>query len=480
MINSRHWIVLAVFSLSACATTKTDTQKAAGELPTAWAMPAGQAANSVGARWWTIYGDAVLNQLVDEALKQNANLALAVARVDEARAQLGVTRADQWPSVDSSFTRSRQQNSLVGATPLPSSFPRRNNDYRAQLTASYELDLWGKLRSATKAARADLLGTEAAQETVRITLAADVVQGYFNLRSLDEQIAATQRSIGTRNEWLGLQRKRLDAGVISEFDFRQLEADVAGAQAQLPTLELQRAQQEHALAVLLGRSPKAIYEGEVVRSAAVDANALPLVVPAGLPSDLLLRRPDLIEAEQRMIAADARIDQARAAVFPAISLTGNYGSESTTLRDLFSGPSIFWSLAAAVTQPIFSAGKLKAGVELMRARQRQALAQYQQATQNAFKDVRDALTAQTKMRERLEAETQRVNALRQALGLARLRYENGVASQLDVLDAERNLLTAEQSRADAVRAQRAAVADLFKALGGSWVSPSGVKIEDKT
>jgi multidrug efflux system outer membrane protein len=467
MSKHTYWLALMVMLLSACA-TPTDLQKTAGELPASWAAPMGQAASGVSAQWWTIYGDLTLNRLVDEALRQNANLALAVARVDEARAQLGITGADQWPSVDASFNRSRQQHSLKGATPLPPGIPRQTNDYRAQLNASYELDLWGKLRHASAAARADLLASEAAQDTVRITLAADVVQGYFALRALDEQIAATQRSIGTRNEWLGLQQKRLDAGVISEFDFRQLEADVAGAQAQLPTLELQRAQQEHALAVLLGRSPKAIYEDQVAHDTAADNTILPLVVPAGLPSDLLLRRPDLIEAEQRLLAADARIAEARAAVFPAISLTGSYGSESTALRDLFSGPTILWSLAAAITQPIFSAGKLKAGIALTEARQHQAVAQYQQATQNAFKDVRDALAAQTKMRERLQAETQRVGALRQALGLARLRYENGVASQLDVLDAERNLLTAEQSRAEALRAQRAAIADLFKALGGSW------------
>lgn len=484
MSKTMVWIVACglglSLALSGCASTKSDMQKITGELPANWATSAGQGVDKISAQWWTIYGDPTLNRLVEDALKQNANLALAVARVDEARAQVGIPRADQYPSVDAGFTRSRQQYSLTGATPYPPGFPRRANDYRAQLNASYEIDLWGKLRSASAAARADLLASEAAQNTVRITLAADVVQGYFNLRSLDEQIAATQRSIGTRNEWLGLQKKRLDAGVISDFDYRQLEADVAGAQAQLPTLELQRAQQEHALAVLLGRSPKAIYEDGVNPEASADKVALPLVVPAGLPSDLLLRRPDIIEAEQRLLAANARIDQARAAVFPAIALTGSYGSESTSLSDLFTGPSLFWSLAAAVTQPIFSAGKLKAGIAITEARQQQAIAQYQLATQNAFKDVRDALAAQTKMRERLEAETQRVNSLRQALGLARLRYENGVASQLDVLDAERNLLNAEQSRADALRAQRAAIADLFKALGGSWTGDTSASASPKS
>ena len=463
-------IVLTVLVLSACASTGDAPPKSLGELPTAWAAPDGRTAASFDQAWWKIYGDPQLDRLVEEALAQNTNLALAVARVDEARAQLGITRSNQAPSVDANFTRSRQQSSESSSMPLPPGTPRQRNDYRATLDVSYELDLWGRLRHTTDAARADLLASEAARETVRITLAADVVQGYFALRAYDEQIAATQRSLATRSEWLGLQKLRLDEGVISEFDFRQLEAEVAGSQAQLPQLELQRGRQENALAVLLGRSPKAIYEGSVARVKDADNAPLVLVVPSGLPSELLLRRPDLIEAEQRMRAADARIAAARVAHFPSISLTGYLGSESAVLRNLFSGPAGIWSLAAAIAQPIFAAGKLEAGVNAAEARERQALAQYQQAIQNAFQEVRSAILAQAKMRERFDAEERRVIALRQALQLARLRYDNGVASQLDVLDAERNLLNAEQNRADAQRAQRAAVADLFKALGGGWKS----------
>jgi len=458
-------VVLA--ALAGCAVGPAYQQPAV-DLPASWAAPGGQSVSSAGAEWWKLYGDVRLDQLVAEALEHNADLALAVARVDEARARLGIARADQWPGVDASFNRSRQQSSERGSQPLPASAPRETNSYRAQLNVAYEVDLWGRLRSATDAARAELLATEAARETVRITLAAQVVQGYFALRALDEQIDATRRSLSTRSEWLGLQQKRLDEGVISEFDYRQLEADVAAARAQLPALEHERARQENALAVLLGRSPKSIYEGNIARAAEENASATPPLVPAGLPSELLLRRPDLIEAEQRLIAANARIGEARAALFPSLTLTGMLGSESTLLRDLFSGPAGIWSLAAAVTQPIFAGGRLRAGIEAVEARERQALAQYQQAIRNAFREVRDAIHAQEKMRERFLAEDQRVAALRQSLRLAKLRYENGVASQLDVLDAERNLLNAEQSRADALRAQRAAVADLFRALGGGW------------
>jgi outer membrane protein, multidrug efflux system len=410
--------------------------------------------------------------LIDEALANNANLQVAVARVDEARALAGQARAQQYPALDASLERSRTNSSLRTAMPLPPGTPRETDDYRAVINASYELDLWGRLRDASAAARAELLATEAARETVRIALAADVAQTYFSLRALDEQLAATQRSLSTRAESLELQKLRYQVGVISEFEFRQLEAEVLAAQAQLPTLERLRAQQENALAVLLGKSPRAIYEGTVVDAIARgedDVSESPgLVVPAGLPSQLLLRRPDLTEAEQRLIAANARIGVARAAYFPSISLTGFFGSQSGVLDDLFTAPAGTWYAAAALTQPIWGGGRVSAGVDAANARQRQTLAQYQQAIQSAFRDVRNAIVAQTKTRAQFEVESERVKALRNSLRLARLRYQNGVANQLEVLDAERSLLGAELNRSDALRAQRAAIADLFRALGGGW------------
>ena len=437
-------------------------------MPAGWATFEGQASATAGAEWWRIFGDAMLDRLVEEALAHNANLALAVARVDESRAQLGLARADQLPLVGAQINRSRTETSSVAALPFPPGFPRDTNDYRAVLNASYEIDLWGRLRNLTAAARAELLASEAARETVRITLVADVAQGYFALRAFDEQIATVRRSLAARGETLGLQKKKLEYGDISELDYRQLEAEAAAARAQLPSLERQRSAQENALAVLLGRSPRAIYESAVERAADAGAEPPPLVVPSGMPSELLLRRPDIVEAEHRLIANNARIAAARAAVFPSITLTGYLGSESATLANLFTGPAGIWQLAAGLAQPIFSGGRQKAGIAAAEAREREALAQYQQAVQNAFKDVRNALAAQAKLREQFDAESQRVAALGQALRLARLRYDNGMTSQLEVLDAERNLLAAEQNRIDALRAQRAAIADLFKALGGGW------------
>jgi multidrug efflux system outer membrane protein len=423
--------------------------------------------SATGDRWWTLYSDAALDRLVEEALAHNQDLALAVARVDEARALARVADSLRMPAVDASFNRERSRRSNVTATPFPPGTPIESNDYLAQLNVAYEVDLWGRLKSASNAARADLLATVAARETVRIALITETVRGYYTLVSLDAQIAATNRSLALRSDGLALQRVRAKAGLINDFNLRQLEAEVADAQSQLPALEANRTAQELALAVLAGRSPRAIMDGGVARRGEQGEPQAP-VVPEGLPSDLLLRRPDIVEAEQRLIAANARIAEARAALFPRIALTGMLGSESMALGDLFSGPAAIWSLAFGLAQPIFQGGRLFAEVEAVKARERQAVAQYQKALQEAFREVRQALSTQTRAREAFDAETARAVALTDALRLARIRYQNGLLSQLEVLDSERNLLQAELNRADALRAQRAAVADLVKALGGGW------------
>lgn len=457
--------------LTGCISPTPKYERPAVELPANWGAAAGDSAAAAGAQWWKIYRDPTLDRLVEEALAHNADLQLAIARVDEARAVLGQARGERFPAVDARAERARSQISERTDVPLPPGTPRESDSYRASLNISYELDLWARFRNASRAARADLLASEAARETLRIALIAGVVQAYYGLRALDEQLAATQRSLDTRSEALQLQKLRYEGGVLSEFEYRQLEAETLAARAQLPVLERTRAQQENALAVLLGKSPRAVYEGDIATAlsgAAPHAQAARLIVPAGLPSQLLLQRPDLVEAEQRLIAANARIGVARAAYFPSIALTGSLGSESNVLNDLFTSPAKVWQVAAAVTQPLWAGGRAGAGVDAANARQRQALARYQSSIQNAFREVRDAIIAQTKTRQQFEAEDARVAALRDTLRLARLRYANGVASQLDVLDAERNLLAAELNRSDALRAQRAAIADLFRALGGSW------------
>ena len=441
-------------------------ERPAVELPAHWTESPPKGVKAPAARWWTMYDDPALERLVEEAFASNQDLALATARVDEARALSQIADSRRVPAVDASFERDRVRLSERSPIPLPPS-AIENNSYRAQLNVAYEVDLWGRLRSASNAARAELLASEANRETVRIALTTEVVRAYFALVAFDAQVEATRRSLALRGEGLALQKVRRDAGLINEFTLRQLEAEVAAARAQLPALEANRTAQELALAVLLGRSPRAIMEGAVERRAGQGEPAAP-VVPEGLPSDLLLRRPDVVSAEQLLIANNARIAEARAALFPRIGLSGYLGSESTALSDLFSGPAAIWSLGFALAQPIFQGGRLLAEVDAVKARERQAVAQYQKTLQEAFREVRQALNTQVKAREVFEAESVRTVALEEALRLARIRYQNGLLSQLEVLDSERNLLQAELNRSDALRVQRAAVADLVKALGGGW------------
>jgi outer membrane protein, multidrug efflux system len=457
--------ILFFSSLLAGCSTAPDYARPAAELPAAWTAVPAQGKPPAADRWWTVYGDAILDRLIDEALTRNQDLALATARLDEARALARVADAERAPSIDAGFQRDRSRRSDSSATRVPGSL--ENNNYRAQLNVSYELDLWGRLRDSAKAARAELLATAAARETVRLALTAQVAQSYYALVAFDTQVADARKSLALREDNLRLQRIRSDAGLINDFELRQLEAEVAATQAQLPALERRRSSEELALGVLLGRSPRAIISDRVTRSADSGQPVTP-VVPAGLPSELLLRRPDIVAAEQQLIAANARIGAARATLFPRIGLSGMLGSESAALTNLFSGPARIWSLGFALAQPIFQGGRLFGEIEAVQARERQALAQYQKTLQTAFRETHDALVAQTRAREVFEAESMRAKALGDSLRLARIRYENGLTSQLEVLDAERNLLSAELNRAEALRSQRAAVADVIKALGGGW------------
>lgn len=459
-------LLMALAGLTACTGFAPDYVKPAAELPDAWGVAGGRKPLPSGVRWWTIFRDERLDKLVEEALANNTNLAIAVSRVTEARAQLGVSEADLYPVVGATFDRSRLQSSQRTGM-LPAGVARERNDYRAALNVSYEIDLWGRIRNSVEAARADLLATEAARDTVRIALSAEVVNAYFQLRSLDEQIDAARASLQTRRDTLALQRSRFAAGFISELEVRQLEAEIANGEAQLPVLERQRGTAESGLALLMGRSPKLVYQARIERYV-VPTEPPPASVPAGLPSDLLLRRPDIVQAEEQLIAANTRIAVARTALFPSISLTGMIGSESAALTNLFTGPAGIFNLAASIAQPIFSGGRQEAGIAAAKAREEQALLRYRQAVQTAFREVREALAAQAYTRQQFDAEERRAVSLREAVRLAKLRHENGIASQLEVLDTERGLLGAEINRSEALRAQRAAMSDLFKALGGGW------------
>jgi multidrug efflux system outer membrane protein len=454
--------LLLVLLVAGCS-VQPKYEKPEAELPEAWQETAPRFAED--GRWWRIYHDVQLEETIEEALAANGDLLVAAARVDEARALHAESRSFFWPRIDAVGSVSRQRNSERTAFSPPGA-PLQFTTYSAALQVSYEADLFGRLRSNADAARAELEASEASREAVRLALAATVARSYFQLRSLDEQAALTRQTIVLREDALALQRKRFNGGVISEFELRQLEAETAVVRAQLPPLEAAREREEVALSVLLGRSPKQVFEGNVKVKVSMDEVPGPPAIPSGLPSELLLRRPDLVEAERLLYAANARVGVARAEMFPSIALTGALGSESASLSDLFTGPSLIWSIAAGVVQPIFAGGRLRARPEAAEARERAVLAQYQQAIRAAFGEVRAALIAQSRARETYDAESARAAALNETLRLARLRYQNGVASQLDVIDAERGLLEAQRARIAALHAHRAAVADLFRALGG--------------
>ena len=465
-------VLLPALLLAACA-VGPDYKRPDLVLPESWpTKQAGQDShddaqkvNSASAQWWRLYADATLDQLEQEALTHNSDIQVAAARVLEVRAQLGVVGADQYPTVGAHLMESRTENTLAGAFPRPATLPRTQNLSHISLDASYELDLWGKFRRASEAARADLLSAESAQETVRLTLTTQVAQQYFALVSLDAQEATLQRLLASRQERIALNRKQLEVGVISEYDLHQAEADVATVQSQLVSLAQTRSKQETTLTLLLGRSPRDVMASEVHRG----SPTLPIAsVPDGLPSEMLLRRPDLKDAEQRLVALNARIGVARAQYFPSIGLTSYVGGESVAFSDLFTGPARIFQFAANVSQPIFNAGRLGYLVDAAEARREQALIQYKQAVASAFGDVRNALSAQDSARQVLAYESARSDALAQAYKQAELRYQAGIASRLELLDVERNLLQAQLNRADAERAQRSAVADLFKAMGGGW------------
>jgi multidrug efflux system outer membrane protein len=458
----------AVLVLAACTTVGPDYKRPEMDLPAAWG-PVANGAVRAPEKWWSIFDDAALSGLVEGALTANRDLVAAAARIDASRAGVVISDADRYPIIGGGVTRSRTRSTQRGAVPLFPGVPVESNNTRATLSASYETDFWGKYTRASEAARAELAASQAGRDAILLALTTDVAKAYFSILALDAQEAVARRTLETRDQLVSLQKKRFEAGVASEFELRQVEAERDNAQVSLTAIVRERESDDARLGVLLGSSPREVWEKKAVAAGGVAVPAaVAIVVPEGLPSQLLERRPDIREAEQRLIAANARIGAARAAYFPVIALTGYLGSESASLANLFSGPARIWQFAAALTAPIWNAGRLDAQVDQVNARQREALANYEKAVQNSFADVRVAIAYHAAALETAQTQARRSAALAQSLKLARLRYDNGVSSLIDVLDAERNLLAAELSRVDALGAQKSAVADLVKALGGGW------------
>ena len=416
-----------------------------------------QAASYATLPWWQVFQDPQLQELIRTALKQNYDLQLATERINAERAQLAITRSDQFPQAQGSgtFSGGKEQN-----------FQTRFNFLSLALDAAFQLDFFGRYRRATEAARAQLLASEEARHTVTLTLVSDVASAYFALLQLDLELQITQDTVKTQEDSVRLTSLRLNRGVATRLDVLQSQQVLDTANARIPDLERQIAQEEDAISILIGDYPQGVQRGRPL-----EEQALPPDVPPGLPSTLLERRPDIRQAEQVLIAANAEIGVAKALFFPQISLTGSGGGafgRSSAFTSLMSSQTPIWSYGAQVSQPLFTGGALRGNLHLAESQHEQALISYKQAIQRAFGDVSDALIGYQKFHEVRVQQEQLVADLEESVRLSITRYQGGTTTYLEVLDGQRSLFNAQLTLAEARGNEYQSLVQLYRALGGGW------------
>lgn len=435
--------------------------------PDTWRSPsAGPGTTAVADNWWQSFGDPRLDALVATGLEANHDLALAISRIEESRALARIAGADRLPSFALEAGAARTHLSEKSGAVAPGA-DKVFDSGRVAATASFELDLFGRARNQAEAARQDLLAATSTRDAVRLAVVSDIVSTYFDLAGLDRQASVTRESIDTRKRTEQLVRDRFEGGLVSRLDLERARAERAAAEAALPEIERRRRATENRLAILLGGMPGAVERGKLLDELVVPE------VPANLPSDLLLRRPDVAVAEARLAAASARVGQARAALFPSIGLTGYYGRESAELSSLWNPAALVWQAAAGLLQPIFQGGRNRALVAASQARQQQAVIAYLATAEGAFRDVEDALFATQTRRERRTALAEQSAALTAAASIARDRYQEGESDFLEVLDVERSRLVAELELAAARTEELSAAVELYRALGGGYGAVEG-------
>ena len=469
MLPKRFAVVLIVLSLLAgSASGQKQYVRPSVNTPDAFRDADATAATdqaSIGdLKWFEVFKDEELQKLVRTAMVQNYDLRTAVARINAARANLGLARSEQFPQVYGSAdltTTHDSKNGQLGASPLSGRTRSFGNFFLNLLT--FELDIWGRLRQQTKAARAELRASEEDRKTVMTLVVGDVATGYFSLLELDSELEISKRTLATREDSLRLIKARQQGGVGTMLDVRQAEELVYQASQMIPDTERAIAQTENQISLLIGNNPGPITRGRSL----TEQEELPSV-PVGLPSALLERRPDIRAAEASLEAQGALVRAAKAAYFPTISLTGVLGFQSDQLSNLFTSASRAWTFVPQVTQPIFTAGRLKSNVKFARAQQELALVQYQQTIQNAFREVSDALIEYRKVKEIRAQQEALVTTLRDRSRLAHLRYEGGVDTLLNALDADRELFDAELRLAQTRRNELLSLVQLYRALGGGW------------
>ncbi|HEY1461432.1 MAG TPA: efflux transporter outer membrane subunit [Casimicrobiaceae bacterium] len=453
-------LVLAL-PLSACM-VGPDYRRPDVDVPATWRLGDVETGEISNIAWWDQFQDPVLSDLVRTALASNKDLKVAAANVDQAAAQYGIVHSAQFPQLNGGATAERQ--GLSKTTALGSGTGRGLfNDFGVNLSASFELDIWGRLRRATESARASLLASEQGKGTVVLTVVTAVATGYIQLRALDRQLDIARYTSQSLGEAARLQRVRFEEGAVPESDYQQAESQYREAVARVPELEREIAQQENFISVLVGQNP-----GPIARGRDIDALVFP-AVPGGLPASLLERRPDIRGAEENLIAANADIGVAKAAYFPDISLTGLLGLESAQMSDLFKGPSKTWSVGASLLQPIFNAGRINSQVARAEALQQEALYTYQKSIISAFQDVENALIDRTKFGQIRDDQAKNVDALRRFRDLADLRYREGATIYLEVANAEQSLFLAQLAYVTTQSQLFQSYANLYKAMGGGWV-----------
>lgn len=453
------WLTITLLLLAGCK-VGPNYKRPVVNAPGVYRGASQQAGLSLGEeKWWTVFDDPQLQQLIRTALAENYDVRIAAARVLQAQALLGIARADQFPTIAGAAAASNLRIPETAQIPSATS----TSALSLSLSLVWELDFWGKFRRATEAARAELLASEWGQHAVISTVVSNVASAYFQLRELDLELEIAKETLSTRQESLRLVKVRAQGGVTSMIDVRQSEELVYTAAASIPDLERRIQQQENLISILLGRNP-----GPIVRGRPLEQNAISATVPAGLPSELLERRPDIQSAEQLLVAANARIGVARAAYFPQIVLTGLAGTQSSSLTDLFSGPAGVWNVGAQLSQPLFTGGRIRSGVRLSKAQQEEAALAYQATIQQAFREVSDSLIAYTKNQEFRQQQELLTRAAEDATRLSDVRYRGGAASYLEVLDSDTRYFSARLALAQALLAERLALVQVYNALGGGW------------
>jgi multidrug efflux system outer membrane protein len=409
-------------------------------------------------KWWTVFQDEQLQALIREALAENYDVRIAAARVLQAQAVVGIRRADQLPTIVGGAAAANERLSQTKNFP-----PIETSATSLSLSMAWELDFWGKFRKATEAARAELLASEWTKRAVMTTLVRSVATAYFQLRELDLEMEISKHALASRQDSLRLVKVRASGGVTSMLDVRQSEQLVYEAAGIIPDLERRIEQQENLISILIGKNPEAIPRGKTLLE-----NTFPPTVPAGLPSSLLERRADVQSAEQSLVAGNARIGVAKAAYFPQITLTATAGYQSSALTSLFSGPAGAWNFGGQLVQPIFEGGRLRSGVRFAEAQKEELVLNYQQAIQQAFREVSDALVAYRKDQEVREQQDLLTRSAQDATALSQSRYSGGVTSYLEVLDSDTRYFSAQLTLAQAQLNERLSLVQLYGALGGGW------------